>query len=195
LLDATGGRLAAAASARGSVLAGRGLLRGSLRVGGIPTPGLLDQAALLARFRNQHPAVSIRYVRETSTALIPQIEAGRLDVALVSLPQQLPEPVRATPLSTQPMMFLCRPDHPLAGRPQVTITSLADQDFVGPPQGSTGYETVDRALAATGKQRRVSFEAVDVLTILDFVAHGLGFTLLPQYLAASRPDLRAIPLA
>jgi len=49
---------------------------------------------------------------------------------------------------------------------------------------------VDQALAGTGKQRRVIFEALDVLTILDFVAHGLGFTLLPQYLATSRPDLK-----
>src|SRR5262249_61006898 len=134
LLDATGGRLAAAASARGSVLAGRGLLRGSLRVGGIPTPGLLDQAALLARFRDQHPAVGIRYVRETSMALIPEIEAGRLDVALVSAPRPLPAPLLATPLSTQPMMFVCRPAHPLAGRAQVTIASLADQDFLRPAQ-------------------------------------------------------------
>ena len=187
--------LAAAASARESVLAVRGLLRGSLRVGGIPTPGLLDQAALLARFRDQHPAVGIRYVRETSMALIPEIEAGLRHVALVSLPRQLPEPVLATPLSTHPMMFLCPPDHPLAARTQVTIASLAEQDFVGPPQGSTGYEAVDRVLAGTGKERRVIFEAVDVLTILDFVAHGLGFTLLPEYLATSRPDLRAIPLA
>jgi DNA-binding transcriptional LysR family regulator len=128
-------------------------------------------------------------------ALIPEIEAGRLDVALVSLPRQPPEPVLATTLSTQPMMFVCRPGHPLAGRTQVSIASLAEQDFVGPPQGSTGYEPVDRVLAGTGKQRRVIFEAVDVLTILDFVAHGLGFTLLPEYLATSRPDLRAIPLA
>jgi DNA-binding transcriptional LysR family regulator len=195
LLEQARRTLAAAASARESVLAVRGLLRGSLRVGGIPTPGLLDQAALLARFRDQHPAVGIRYVRETSMALIPEIEAGRLDVALVSLPRQLPEPVLATPLSTQPMMFVCRPGHPLAGRTQVTIASLAEQDFVGPPPGSTGYEAVDRVLAGTGKERRVIFEAVDVLTILDFVAHGLGFTLLPEYLATSRPDLRAIPLA
>jgi DNA-binding transcriptional LysR family regulator len=187
--------LAAAASARESVLAVQGLLRGSLRVGGIPTPGLLDQAALLASFRDHHPAVDIRYVRDTSMALIPQIEAGRLDVALVSRPRQLPEPVLATPLSTQPLMFVCRPGHPLASRTQVTPASLAEQDFVGPPQGTTGYEAIDRVLARTGQERRVIFEAVDVLTILDFVAHGLGFALLPEYLATSRPDLRAIPLA
>jgi DNA-binding transcriptional LysR family regulator len=195
LLEEARRTLAAASSARESVLAVRGLLRGSLRVGGIPTPGLLDQAALLASFRDRHPAVDIRYVRDTSMALILEIEAGRLDLALVSLPRQLPEPVLAIPLSTQPLMFVCRPGHPLAGRTRVTPTSLAEQDFVGPPQGSTGYEAFDRVLAGTGKERRVIFEAVDVLTILDFVAHGLGFTLLPEYLATSRPDLRAIPLA
>ena len=187
--------LRAAASARESVLAVRGLLRGSLRVGGIPTPGLLDQAALLASFRDHHPALDIRYVRDTSIALIPEIEAGRLDIALVSLPRQLPEPVIAIPLSTQPLMFVCRPDHLLAARTQVTLASLAEHDFVGPPKGSTGYEAVDHVFAGTGAERRVRFEAVDVLTILDFVAHGLGFTLLPEYLATSKPDLRAIPLA
>jgi len=195
LLEQARRTLGAAASARESVLAVRGLLRGSLRVGGIATPGLLDQAALLASFREHHPTVDIRYVRDTSMALIPEIEAGRLDVALVSLPRQLPEPVLAIPLSTQPLMFLCRPDHPLAGRPQVTLASLSEHDFVGPPKGSTGYEAVDRVLAGAGKERRVRFEAVDVLTTVDFVAHGLGFTLLPQYVATSRPDLRAIPLA
>jgi DNA-binding transcriptional LysR family regulator len=195
LLEEARCTLGAAASARESVLAVRGLLRGSLRVGGIPTPGLLDQAALLASFRDHHPAVDIRYVRDTSMALIPEIGAGRLDIALVSLPQQLPEPVLAVPLSTQPLMFVCRPDHPLAGRTQVTLASLAEHDFVGPPKGSTGYEAVDQVFAGTGAERRVRFEAVDILTILDFVAHGLGFTLLPEYLATSRPDLRAIPLA
>jgi DNA-binding transcriptional LysR family regulator len=60
--------LAAATSARESDLAVLGLLRGALRVGGVPTPGLLDQAALLATFRDLHPGVDIGYVRDTSTA-------------------------------------------------------------------------------------------------------------------------------
>src|SRR5262249_24886629 len=110
LLEEVRRTLAAVVSARELVLVIRGLLRGSLRVGGISTPGLLDQADLLARFRDQHLAVGIGYVRETSMTLISEIEAGRLDVALVSLPRQLLEPVLATPLSTQPMRFVCRPD-------------------------------------------------------------------------------------
>ncbi len=189
--------LAAAASARESVQAVQGLLRGSLQVGGVPTPGWIDQAALLARFSDLHPslAVDIRYVRDTSMALIPAVAASRLDVAIVSLPRQLPHPLLAIPLVTQPLVFVCRPDHPLAGRKRVTLRSLADQDFVGAPPGSTGYEALDQVFAGTGKRRRVPFEVNDLLTILDFVAHGQGVTLIQESLAASRPDLRAIPLA
>src|SRR5262249_60269980 len=61
LLEEARRTLAAAASARESVLAVRGLLRGSLRGGGIPTPGLLAQAAPPARLRGQPPPVGTRY--------------------------------------------------------------------------------------------------------------------------------------
>lgn len=194
LLGGAARTLAAATSARDSVLAVQGLLRGSLRVGGIPTPGLLDQAALLATFRDLHPAVEIGYVRDTSTALVPEVEAARLDVAFVSLPHDLLEPVRAFPLATQRLMFVCRPDHPLAGRKRIRLRSLAGEDFVGAPKGSVSNDALDRVFASAGQQRRVPFEVNDILTILDFVAHGLGVALVQEHLATSRPDLRAIRL-
>jgi DNA-binding transcriptional LysR family regulator len=56
-------------------------------------------------------------------------------------------------------------------------------------------EAVDRVFASAGKRRRVIFEVNDVLTALDFVAHGLRVTLAVEAVAACRPDLRAIPLA
>jgi LysR substrate binding domain-containing protein len=112
------------------------------------TPGLLDQAALLARFHDLHPAVDIRYVRDTSMALISEVAAARLDVALVSLPRLLPEQLMAIPLLTQPVLFVCPPGHPLAGRKRVALTSLADQDFVGPLPGWTALEDVDRGRVA-----------------------------------------------
>jgi DNA-binding transcriptional LysR family regulator len=193
LLDEARRTLAAAVAAREAVQAVQGMLRGLLQVGGIQTPGL-DQAALLVRFRDLHPAMDIRYVRDTSTALIAEVAASRLDVALVSLPRQLPEPVQAIPLMTRPIVLVCRPDHPLADRESVALTSLGEQDFVGPLPGWIGLQDVDGAFAAAGKRRRVISEVSDVSTILDFVAHGLGVTFAVAALVASRPDLRTIPL-
>lgn len=195
LLGEASRTLAAATSARDAVLAVQGLLRGSLRVGGIPTPGLVDQAALLAKYRDLYPAVDIHYVRDTSWVLIPEVESSRIDVALVSLPQRLPDSVLAIPLFTQPFVFFCRPDHPLANRKRISLKSLAQQNFVGPPKGSTGYEVVDQVFTTSGQRRRVPFEVNESLAILDFVAHGLGVALLQASLAISRPDLCAIPLA
>jgi DNA-binding transcriptional LysR family regulator len=186
--------LAAAASARESVQALQGLLRGSLSVGGPATPGLLDQASLFARFRDLYPAVDIRYVRDSSTGVIPEVAAARLDVGLVTLPPELPEQVAAVPLITQPMVLVCGPGHPLAGQQRVRAESLADQDFIGPLPGHVGVEMLDRAIAAQGQRRRVSFEVNDVSAILDFVACGLGVALVPQSSAASRTDVRAVDL-
>jgi DNA-binding transcriptional LysR family regulator len=186
--------LAAATSARESVQAVQGLRRGSLRVGAIATPGLLDQAALLARFRGLHPAVDIHYVRDTSVALLAQVESSGLDVAFVSLPQRLPDSVIAIPLITQPFMLVCRPGHPLARRKRIAVESLAEHDFVGPPKGSSGYEAIDQIFDGTGKERRVPFQVNDALAMLDFVAHGLGVTVIQESLATSRADVRAIPL-
>ena len=187
--------LAAAASARHSVLAVQGLLRGSLQVGGVPTRGLVDQAAVLASFRDLYPAVDIRYVRDLTPSLLPQVAAARLDVAFVSLPRRLPEPVLAIPLITQPLMFVCSADHPLARRRRVTLTSLVDEPLLGlPPKGSAGCEAMYRVFADAGKQPQVPFELHDPADILDFVAHGLGVSLVLKSVAASRPDLRVIPL-
>jgi DNA-binding transcriptional LysR family regulator len=79
LLDEARLTLAAAASARESVQAVQGLLRGSPTVGGPTTPGPIDQVSLYARFRDLYPAVDIRYVHDTSAALIPEVAASRLE--------------------------------------------------------------------------------------------------------------------
>lgn len=187
--------LSAAAAARDAVHDVQNVVRGLLRVGGIPTPGfLLDQAAVLARFRTLHPHVEIRYTRGTSMSLIDAIQRGGLDIALVTRPPRLPAGLAATDLLTEPVALVCRPDHRLAQRKRVNLKELVGEIFVSGPPGSVGYEAIDRVFAAGATERNVPFEANDVITMLEFVAHGLGITLLTEHFALSHPGLRAIPL-
>jgi DNA-binding transcriptional LysR family regulator len=195
LLDGARGALAAAASARDSVQGVLGLLRGSLRVGGIPTPGLFDQARLLAKFRDRHPGVDINYVRDTSMALVPHVQSSRIDVAFVSLPRRLPKGVRSVPLVTEPLMFVCRSDHPLADRKRIALEALIGEQFIDTPKGSVAYQTLNRVFTSARAERRVPFQVNDVFTTLDFVSAGLGVALERRSIATLRPELRAIPLA
>jgi DNA-binding transcriptional LysR family regulator len=170
------------------------LLRGRLTVGGIPTFKLLDQPDLLRRFATTHPGVDIKYRRDSSGALIADVRDGKLAIAFVSVPLQPLPGLRTIIINTAPIMFCCRADHRLADHPKVGIRDLAGESYVGAPPGTFAAELVDRAFAATGNQRIMTYEVNDIDTILDFVEQGLGITLMIEALVVGRPTLRTIPV-
>lgn len=187
--------LTAAEAARAAVAGVRGLLRGSLAVGGIRTRGLLDQAELLARFRRAHPEVEIRYVLDSSAALVEQVRSGRLDLAFVCTPPGLPPDLTMTTLFTRSMVLACRTDHPLVDQPAVSRADLARETLIGASESMIPSAAMERAFSINASRRRVPFHVDDVVAVLDFVAQGLGVALLVPELLAGYPELRAIPLA
>jgi DNA-binding transcriptional LysR family regulator len=186
--------LAAAAFARTSVGDMRNLLRGSLRVGGIPTFGLLDQPALLHRMHQMHPGLAIRYTRGTSTALLEDVHAGRLDVAVLSLPEFVPADLSVVEIARGQVLMACHSGHRLADRESVCLNDLAAECFVAPEPGSRGRDYIDRIFARAGVQPNVPYEVNDVATMLDFIETGLGVGLVIEPIAVGRRGLRAIPI-
>ena len=187
--------LAAAAAARAAVGDVRGLLGGSLTVGGIPTPGMLDQAGLLRRFNTDHPKLSIKYVRGTSAALVDDVRTGRLDVAIVSLPELVPADLSVVEVGHGTIMVACHASHRLAGRDEVTVEELADEVFVACQPGSRGRDYIGRIFQLAGRPGNVPYEVNDIATMLEFVEQNLGVALTVAAMTADRPALRAIPIA
>lgn len=186
--------LAAAAAARGVVSDVRNLMAGSLRVGGIPTFDLLDQPALLQRMRRDHPAVTIRYTRGTSHHLIDAVRGGRLDIAVVSLPDPAPTDLTVIRVATGPLVIACHPEHRLAGRSGVGLGELARESFVATPPGSQGRYLIDRIFMAAGAEPDIPYEVTDVPAMLDFVETGLGVPLVTESLAAGRSQLCVVAI-
>jgi DNA-binding transcriptional LysR family regulator len=186
--------LAAAAQARAAVAEVAGGLRGHVSIGTIPTPGVLDQAQLVTDYTAEHPGIELRLVRDTSMALLDQLAAGTLDMAVVSLPASLPLGMEALELLSEPISFVCREDHRLAGRKRVSLKAIAGEIFVGAPRGSVANDVLDRLFSATGADRHVPYEVNDVLVMMDFVERGLAVALAQPSLVRNRPTLRSIAL-
>ncbi len=187
--------LAGARAAKEAVAAVQGLLRGSLSVG-IEQCVTVDVAALLARFRAQHPNVEVHLRQAGSVVLVDDIAGGRLDLAFVSLPGPAPDGVRLLPVRCEPMVLLCHPDHRLAGGEQAEWAELRGETFVDFHPDWGARRLTDRAFAAGRTDRHVALEVYDVHTLIDLVRHGLGIAVVPRPIAR-KPEaasLCALPL-
>ncbi|MCE6995715.1 LysR family transcriptional regulator [Saccharothrix sp. S26] len=180
-------------AARDAVAAVQGLLRGTLAVGSIQCLHAVHLPAVLARFHELHPGVELRLRQAGSGELVDLVRAGRLDLAFVTS-GRVGDDLRASTLSSEPLVLACAPELPFAERESVRLAELAGQPFVdfNPDWGTR--DDVDRALATAGVDRKVAVEVNDVHSLLDFVGFGLGVALVPASFAAKQTRARFVEL-
>ena len=154
-------------------------LSGPLRLGAIPTiaPYLLPRG--LPALRRAHPDLKL-YLREDLTArLLPQLRAGRLDVALIALPFETGD-LYVRELFADPFMFVARHGDPALRDRQVALRRIDSGDMVLLEEG---HCLRDHAIAACGRRRagwESTVEATSLTTLIQMVEGGLGVTLLPR---------------
>ena len=122
------------------------------------------------------------------------LREGRLDLAFLALSAHRAPGLTLTPLSREPVLLAVPPGHRLSGRTSVDLATLADETFVELPVGWGTRIVSDRAFAAAGVTRTVTYEVNDTPTLVEFVRHGLAMALLPHSILDSAPDLEAVPL-
>ncbi|GAB3748791.1 LysR family transcriptional regulator [Microlunatus parietis] len=185
----------AAEAARDAVAAVQGVVTGRLAIGTLQCLGGLNVSALLTRFHRAHPGVEIRLRQSGSTELLGLVHGGDLDAAFVSVPFVEQPGITLRPLSAEPLLLACAPDHPLAAERQIGVLDLKDETFVDFHPGWITRDLTDRVLAAACIERRVALEANDVHFLLDLVAGGLGVAVVPDSFRHKRTTAKFVPLA
>src|SRR3954447_4199703 len=110
---------------------------GSVRVGVIGTTARWLVPRLMATMRVRHPKVHVVVVDATTSSLLPQLEVGRIDLAVVNLPV-LDIDLVAEPLFEEDHLLVAPPGHALHGLPSVALADLVDVPLLLEPQG-TGF--------------------------------------------------------
>jgi DNA-binding transcriptional LysR family regulator len=186
LLPEARAALAAAESAQEAVAETRQGLRGTLTIGTMLSTAQVDLPALIGRFHAEHPGVLVRtrVFPGGSSDLAREVAGGGLDLAVLSIPGDPPAGLAIRPLTGEPLVLVCHPGHPLAGVPVVRIDRLAAETFIDFPAGWGNRAVADRAFAAAGLDRQVSFEVGDFATAAGLVRNGLGVAFIPASAAA-----------
>jgi len=188
--------LDAAERAASEAAAANGQIRSPLTVGVIPTVTAIDIPAALGQFHRTHPHVRISLRGGGSDEFIDAISAGRMDVAVLGLPDSTPPTgVSTRVLAREQLVAVVSTGHPLAGRRRLRLDDLADDVFVDFPEGTPGRVQSDLAFRAAGVRRDVAFEVMSTDLILDLVRQGLVMAMLsPAVIPNDADDLRTIPV-
>ncbi len=175
----------------------RGVLRGTLVVGGMLPAGGIDLPAMLLRFKELYPEVDVQLQEGTATEMVDLLRGDEIDAAIAMLePEEVPETLDSRLLGEERLVLAMAPGDDLTKRKRVRLGELEGRPFVSFRPGSAVRRVVDEALAEAGVAPQMAFETNDLSMMRAVVDRGLGVAILPETVAEwGGPGLAWRPLS
>lgn len=183
--------LAAAEEARRVAQSVTALETGTIRFGMFGTARLYASAGLVADVLSRHPGVRVELVGQNSSDVLEDLRRGRLEAAMIAMPQVSSEGMEITPVARDELVYISAEPDRLAS--PVTAARLARASLVMP---ETTWRSVDstrivlrRMLHEAGHNPATRIEVEDVETAVELVGmgvadsvitHGAAVQLLPR---------------
>ncbi|MDE2571837.1 MAG: LysR family transcriptional regulator [bacterium] len=176
----------------------RGLLnaeRDKIFIGALPSVAGRLMPELISAFVHDHPAVDFLLLEGERSDVVEMLKRGDADVGFVLLPVDDPE-VDVRRIFTEPYLLIAPHGHRLAGRREVTLSDLIEEDLVGFGDTSGSWSGIVEAFErTTGKTPERRWTTDDLYTMGGFVRARLGVALIPRLALPMAGELVAIPIA
>jgi LysR family transcriptional regulator, hydrogen peroxide-inducible genes activator len=158
-----------------------------ITVGAVQTVMPYLVTPLLVQVRESHPNLLVDAQEDFRGNLVRGVVEGDLDLAIVPLPVK-EHRVSIEPLLVEPLLLVVGKRHPIAGRAEISIADLAEETFISMGDSSSLAAQIRIFFGDQKFQPRIGFRCAQVATLKQFIAMGLGISLLPQI--ARLPDDR-----
>ncbi len=157
---------------------------GSVRLAAFATgyrgivPGALD------RLRAAAPGVVLRPDEMDPWDAVEAVAAGSHDLALVHnwepLPLSIPDNLEIRHLGRDVADVLLNAQHPLAGRRQLSVRDVLEEDWVSVAPGSICHQWLQKMYADVGRAPRIVHVALEFATHVALVERGHAIALVPR---------------
>lgn len=157
-----------------------GQVSGRLSIGTSHHIGLHRLPPVLGQFTRDYPQVDLDIHFMDSEIACQAVLAGKLELGIVTLPTQPLPQLQSRLVWPDPLVVVVAPDHPLAGRSQVSLAQLAEHPAVLPDEATYTHRIVTGALQAEGVKPHVRLATNYLETLKMLVGIGLGWSVLPE---------------
>jgi DNA-binding transcriptional LysR family regulator len=157
-----------------------GQISGALLVGASTIPGEYVLPALIGRFREQHPRVTITLQISDTRGIVQAVLDGQVDVGVVGA-----DPgnrvLKARVLMPDELVLVVPPGHSWAGRDEATLDEIRAEPLIVREPGSGSRHALERALESTGRSlddMRVIAEMGSTSAIKQAIKAGVGVSVM-----------------
>ncbi len=157
-----------------------GSVSGRLSIGTSHHIGLHRLPPVLGQFTREYPQVDLDIHFMDSEVACQAVLAGKLELGIVTLPTQPLPQLMTRKVWPDPLIVVSAPDHPLAGKRQVSLIQLAEHPAVMPDEATYTHRIVTAALEAEGVKPHVRLATNYLETLKMLVVIGLGWSVLPE---------------
>lgn len=139
-------------------------------------------AEIVRAYREAHPDVRLSPSESNVSALIDDLLAERIDLAIIRQTSQESERVKIEPLFDEDMLMVLPPQHELAGRTSISLHSIAQETLIMFPRAIAPvlYDEVISACQRAGFSPRLGQESTQVASAVSLVAAGFGVSIVPR---------------
>ena len=141
--------------------------RGSVSVGLLPNADYSLVSHGLSHYLRQHPDLRVVVREGTLDDLLRSVETGDMDFFVGSaLVTRSSENLVSEVLLQDRLVIVCRPDHPLVGRPDLTFADLEGNGWVLPPRATKIHQAFDEAFQEAGLSPPKTWIEINTLAVL-----------------------------
>ena len=170
-----------------------GVVSDDLRIGAGQVSAAYVLPEYLKRFRENHAEMRISVKAGTGRQRLDWLRNHELDLVVAAMDVPPPD-VEFHPVVESELVLITPEDHPLAGRDFVTIEEAAAYPFVGHTAEHYSRQMAEVILRLHGVTPEIAAEVNGWGMITNYVAAGVGISVVPDVCLTDHDRLRKIPL-
>jgi len=174
--------LAAVSDVASAVSAASDRIAGRLRIGTVPTIAQFMLPPIVRDFLVAYPDVELVIHEDDRRELVEQLEAGAIDLALLSRRIE-DEHLTVEPLLREEFRLVLPREHRLAERQRIRVPDLERERFVLLDQGAGLPNLIQDFCRSHGFEPEIACRSTQLATVQAMVSAGLGVSFVPNMAA------------
>ncbi|MCG2784757.1 MAG: LysR family transcriptional regulator [Anaerolineae bacterium] len=168
----------------------------SLSIIAIPVIAQYEIASQVARFKQANPEVQLALEEREAAAILPALNNRQFDLAFLRDNYLDKTIYNYIEVAHDHFQVILSRQHPLAGKPQLALAQLANENFIMFDKGTGVHELTVDACRTVGFEPRIFYASLRVESILGLVASNSGVALMMKKIFDyhKHPEVVAIPL-